>query len=773
MDILHCDMNSQNRLVIRSDEKPLMVVHLSDWIIEDVQQVTERHWLAWDVFKERGRHRLVPFDAISLSKGQWTLVDRASRALATIRLEQPEPWHLLLQLDAADHNRSGWVWWGPQGERLYGFGEYGDGPRMPDGTWSTWTEEGPVGLGPLSPLLRWTGLVPLPGHRATYAPSPTWLSSLGYAAWIEEKDRIDWSIRGSRRRLRIWGSQVRLHLVAGSTLKEALTRRNLLLGLPRMPAIWQFGPWNDAVQGQDNVLKTAARLREHRIPSSAIWIEDWTGSWEDEKRFWMRPLSHQLSRRLYPQWERMVEQLHQDGFKVLGYFCPEVAVDTPLFHEAQKGGHLVLDSGGQWVDIDILGKHHGELDLTRPETREWVKSRVFSPAVEMGFDGWMADFGEHLPVGSQLADGSDGWQSHNRWPLLWQSLNREFWEAQRPNGDYSFFVRSAGLETPSLAPAMWGGDSDTDWDRADGLPTVVPQALSAGLSGNVFWGTDIAGYMTFGLTRPSTRELYIRWTEVAALMPLMRTHHGTARPRNHHWSRDAQTQAAYARMARLHAALFPVFYTLAVEATTAGLPLIRPVWLEYPQAKGDGHGQFLLGTSLLMAPIIRPRQERQTVYLPSGTWVHWWTGKVFSGPGPARVDAPLGFPALFWRRDVWLPLSEGMPDADGDTLGFVDTLATAEGAQTVSRSLSLLRFEDSTTPLEIHLPGGTLSGITAVDEERRSTPVSAPRYREHLPPLTEGRRLDIPPNTPVAFAKMKWFWSGTAPLLLTVRNPVT
>ncbi len=769
MTTLQWNMQGSNRLVLGRNNSPIIAVNSSDWIIEDVEKVSTQHWIAWDNFRERGRRRFGATTAVSLAENHWTLLDESSRALASISLELPHPWHAILHLHIHRGNRAGLVWWGPQDERLYGFGEYGDGPLMSPGRWSTWTEEGPVGLGPLGRWLRWTGKVPLPGHRATYAPSPTWLSSLGYAAWLDETERVDWTYRGSRRSLRVWDQDVTLHVVAGDCLKDALIHRNQLIGLPRLPALWQFGPWNDAVQGESQVRMCMLRLRENQIPSSAMWIEDWTGSWEDGRRFWMRPLSHKLSRRLYPHWEDMVSDLHQMNFKVLGYFCPEIAQDTRLYQEALAGGHLVQDSDGRAVDVDILGHHHGEIDLTRSDTREWVKSRLFAPALEMGFDGWMADFGEHLPVESLLDDGTSGFESHNRWPLLWQSLNREFWQDARPDGDYTFFVRSAGLTTPSLAPAMWGGDSDTDWDVADGLPTVVPAALSAGLSGNVFWGTDIAGYMSFGLTRPSTKELYIRWAEVGALMPLMRTHHGTARPRNWHWSRDEETQTAYARLARLHASLLPVFYNLADEASKTGLPVIRPLWLEYPDADPADNRQFLIGSNLLCAPVVRRGQRRQMVDLPTGAWNMWWTSVTYHGPARVVVDAPLGQPPLFWRQDAWLALSEGLPAKDTSTLGFVESLAHTEGQRAASFAVTLVAPKTS-APVTLTLPGGILTGRPELgcDADENAPP---PTFTSHLPPLSEGVRGKVPPWGERKVAQMQWEWSGREPLWVTVRRP--
>ncbi len=770
---VHVSMGPNHRIVISRDSNPLIVIHREDWLFQQVNRVGKRHFIAWDFFRDRGVERFRVADVVPMGDGKWALVDARSHPLGRLTIRQDAPDMITMILTASHANRVGFRWWASESEVLYGFGEYGNGPSRPPGRWTTWTEEGPVGLGPLSRWLRWTGRVPIPrGHHATYAPSPSWLSSSGYGAWVDEPERIDWSLRGARRSLRIWGSHITLHLVAGASLKQVIERRATELGTPPMPAPWQFGPWNDAVRGEQSVLALMRDLRENQVPSSAVWVEDWTGSWEDARRFWMRPLSHEVNRSLYPHIEELAHRLHQEGFKFLGYFCPEVAVDTLLYGEALHGGHLVTDGNGRPVDIDILGNHHGELDLTRAETRQWIHQRLFAPALRLGFDGWMADFGEHLPVESMLADGTSGWETHNRYPVLWQSLHREFWERERPNGDYSFFVRSAGLQTPSLASAMWGGDSDTDWDAADGLATVVPQALSAGILGNAFWGTDIAGYMTFGLTRPSTKELYWRWTQAASLMPLMRTHHGTARPRNWHWSRDRETMAVYARYARLHALLFATFYTLASEAHTAGIPLIRPVWLEFPTTNPRENRQFLLGDSVLAAPVTRPRQTRWIVSFPPGRWLDWWTGRIHSGPVESVVDADRDRLPLFIREGAVIPISEGLPNPEsGRPLGFIETLASPEGLQAASGSVSLLLWGEPGSHVAVILPGGTLTGHGNLRPDAASEHEAMPRPAclDHAPLLPTGYFTTLAPHEETEWVGVRWLWTGASPLTITLR----
>jgi len=793
--MLRWTIDNQGILTLFRNDQPIWTVTPRDWYVATVQQVLVSRWKAWDFFRTRGYRRefgarMVPV-APGSPHGQYHLYNRHGKPILSISWTQATERHGILAITALQTaDRIGLTWSGPSPEALWGFGEYGRGPRHRRGHWATWVEEGPLGLGPLSGLARWTGKVPIPkGPYTTYAPEASWLSSAGYAGWVEESQRIEWWVRGQTRRVEIWHPSLTLHFVVGDTLEDVIHERQHVLGGPPLPPPWVFAPWNDAVGGSQAVRQVKSLIDTHRIPAGAIWVEDWTGSWEDTRRFWMRPLSHEWHREQYPDLPQLADDLHQDGLRLLGYFCPEITEDTALYHQARAQGHLVTHNDGTPVSIDILGIKHGELDLTRPATRQWIKEVLFEPARQLGFDGWMADFGEYLPPTARLADGTDGWTSHNRYPGLWHALHAEFWSEARPNGDYTFFVRSHSLGSHRYAPVMWGGDSDTDWDPADGLPTVVPQALSAGLLGHAVWGTDIAGYMSFGLTRPSTKELYWRWLELGALLPVMRTHHGTAKPRNWHWTRDEETLSIYNRYARLHILLYPYWYELAREAQESGIPIVRPLFLAQNAPRfWDVGDQYLLGPNLLVAPVLKRGMKRRRVKFPEGGWVCWWTRTLYQNP-EGEVSTPLATIPLFARYGALIPVSEGANPTTDRPLGFVDTLVDEEffgnsarrGLQTAESRITLLAWGPPRLPGRIRLSDGGQLSWTPIPVPRPNPVETAPfppaLWTEHAPALNSpGTGVQLANNQPVIIpvpegGGLKLEWQGGHPLTVIVRQP--
>ena len=741
-------------IVSDGDGQPVLMMPLSHLAVAAPGRVTVRRRIAWDFIRERPSPRLgaIPPQRFNNSETLRLPTDDPHTDILITSLFHT-PWHQELTISSTN----------PLIERIYlsfqtsaretwwGFGEHGHTIR-PVARFDTWVEEGPVGLGWLSRFLRFTNHVPFPkGPYPSYATMPIWISSAGYSAWADNRELMRWRIASTLRSVEAWSHKLTLHIITGDNPQTILERQFSILGKPTIPPPWAFGPWNDSVRGQPQAKSLVRLLRQRRIPSSALWIEDWMGSWENGKRFWMRPLSHQVDAVLYPDFPGLAMHLHETGFRLLGYFCPEITENSALYHEAAAQDLLVKDSDGYPIMVDILGILHAEVDLTHPKTERWIHERWFRPAEALGFDGWMADFGEYLPPQSVLSDGTTGWARHNQWPLLWQTVHKNFWSQARPDGDFTFFVRSSSLGSHAIAPILWGGDSDTDFDPSDGLPTVVPQVLSAQLAGFFFWATDIAGYMTFGLTRPSTKPLYIRWLQLASLLPVMRTHHGTARPRNWHLSRDEETLNEYARFARLHTALFPLWNHLAQQAANLGHPIIRPLFFEFPNDRSTWtiDQQFLVGDVLLVAPVVKPRSHRHRVYLPMGQWRYWWSNRIDIGPGWITLSVPLHEIPIWIRVGRVLPLFEGIPLDDVRSEGIVDSLADIEqGAgvdlKSASRHLAIY-VVGKPGPTHIWLPHGGSWTVEWRPEEANSPRASLwqmPYYADHLPQdFGEGERL--------------------------------
>ncbi len=543
------------------------------------------------------------------------------------------------------------------GEAVWGCGEQMSYLNLRGRRFPIWTSEPGVGRDKTTKITQQADAQGRAGgdYYTTNAPQPTYLTSRRIAV---HADTTAYSVfdftKPDTHELEFWSIPSQIEFFEAPdllTLVQTLANR---FGPPPRLADWAM---SGAIIGLKDGANSFDRLEtyiEAGCAVSALWCEDWAGIRTTSfgtRLFWdwaWNPTRH-------PDLPAKIAALAQRNIRFLGYASCYLCTDGTLYPEAEALGLLAKDRKGQTYQVDFGEFTAGIPDFTQETARIWFAERILRHnMLDLGLSGWMADFGEYLPVDAVLAHG-DAMDLHNDWPRLWASVNA-LATADRP--DAMFFMRAAGTDSQRHNRLLWAGDQCVDFSRHDGIGTVITGALSAGLIGHAFHHSDIGGYTSlFGLVR--TPELIQRWTELACFTPVMRTHEGN-RPRdNLQIDQDAAVLAHFVRFTQLHARLLPLFQHLADEAASTGLPVQRPLFLHHPDDRTtwDIQDQWLLGPDVLMAPVIEAGAVSRAVYLPAGEWVHGWSGRILPS-GWHEITAPIGEPPIFWRNGTPpLPLS--------------------------------------------------------------------------------------------------------------------
>ena len=472
-----------------------------------------------------------------------------------------------------------------------------------------------------------------------------------------------------------WDGSLTTVLISGDDALDVVQHSSEHTGRIDQPPAWALGAWVDAVGGSDRVREVAATLRDAGASVSAIWTEDWKG-------FELQTTGYRLSnewfldRDLYPDAEDIDAELEAAGYKWLAYFSAFVAEDTVTWDEALDAGVLIQDDQGEPTTfLGVSLKQTSLVDYTHPDAQDWSVAWMRG-CLDIGFDGWMADYGEWLPTDAVLHSGEDPMFEHNRYPERWQTTNLAAIEGH----DATFFSRSGWMGAQGLSPVVWGGDQRTSFDTDDGFPTVLALGLGLAASGVPVFTHDIAGYNSVG-NDPSDKELWFRWAGLGAYSPVMRTHHGAFDEENHQFDRDDETLAYFADLTREHTRLYPYRSGLALEASTRGSPMIRPVSFHYGQDWGRMDA-WLLGPALLVAPVLERDAAGREVELPAEVaWYDWHSLEPAEG---GWVDAAMDHTPVFAAAGTTVPTFATLPDtlAEASEPGLLD-LGAVDGERIV------------------------------------------------------------------------------------------
>lgn len=466
-----------------------------------------------------------------------------------------------------------------------------------------------------------------PETDGMYKPVPFFFSNRGYGIFMHTSAPVTCDFGASyigADRLFMADEQMDFFVFFGEP-KEILDEYTDITGKSPMLPLWSFGTWMSRITyfSQEEGLEIAKQLRAHRIPCDVIHFDTgWFGvDWQCD---------YQFAKDRFENPEKMLKQLAKDGFHTCLWQLPYFTPKNRFFPEIVEKGLYVKNAAGGMPYEDAV------LDFSNPETVAWYQSKI-TGLLKQGVSTIKCDFGEAAPYNGFYHSGKGGLYEHNLYPLRY---NKALWEAverQYP-GNGIIWARSAWAGSQRYA-LHWGGDAAT---TNIGMLGDLRGGLSFGLSGFSFWSHDMGGFVT-----ASPEDIYRRWLPFGFLSSHTRAH---GAPPTEPWLISESFTEAFRDCAEMKYKLMPYVYAQAKDCSERGLPMVRALFVEFPQDKGAWYveDEYMYGSQMLVAPLVESSSERE-VYLPKGKWIDYQSGEVYEG-GYQTIKAGR-IPAVILVRD--------------------------------------------------------------------------------------------------------------------------
>lgn len=513
------------------------------------------------------------------------------------------------------------------------------------------------------------------GTGLAYKPAPVWLSTAGYLGFLNTGATVEVDaghVRPSVLSLDVDDEAIDLYVFTASTPAERLADYTTLTGRGRRPPLWAFGSWMGRCRYHtaDEMLDVADGMRSRSIPLDVLHADpDWLVVDRLNTDFiWNTDRFGDLA--------GFVGDLADRGVRLSIWEVPYLDPVSPRYDEAEAAGHLLRTTSGDLAHLRGTptpdGRHRALVDMTGDDARRWWQD-LHRPFLDAGVAVFKTDFGEGCPDDAASRDGTPANHLHNLYPLKYNAAVSDV--IADHTGRAPLVWGRSGWAGSHRYPGQWGGDAES---TVAGLQATLRGGLSHAVSNPGFWSHDIGGFFGPELTP----GLYVRWTQFGAMSPLMRAH--GLRPREP-WAFGDEALEICRRWTRLRYSLLPYLWQAAGDVERHGLPMMRPLALEFPLdpfAAGIDD-QYLLGRDLLVAPILDDgmRTVTRQVHLPAGRWHHFDTrteattdatgdSPPTEGPVTLRVDAAIAEMPVFVRDGATIPRIEVGDDVrcTGDVL---------------------------------------------------------------------------------------------------------
>jgi alpha-glucosidase len=496
------------------------------------------------------------------------------------------------------------------------------------------------------------------------------------------------------------------YFIAGPTLSEVVRRFTWLTGRPALMPSWSLGysgssmAMTDAPDAEGRLTGFLDECAAQNVPCASFHLSSGYTQRQGRRDVFT------WNRDKFPDPARFVAAFAERGVRIAANVKPALLQDHPLFADARAKGLLVAEADGEPSLVQFWDGLGAYLDFTHPETSAWWREKVKTTLLDLGVAATWNDNNEFeiwSPKALAKGFGAPARETRALQPLMMMRASRQAQIEHAPN-KRPFVVSRSGCVGMHRYAQTWSGDNATSWDT---LRYNIKMGLGLALSGVSNSGHDVGG---FAGPAPDP-ELMVRWVELGVLMPRFSIHSwNDDGSDNSPWMHESVAKTVAALM-RLRVRFQPYLHYLSWRYAHDFEPIWRPTFYDFPDdpATWDENDEFMLGPSLLVAPVVTPGATKRAVRTPVGAdWIDPWTGARFAGGRMAVLDAPMGRPPILARVGSIVP---------------VNAAAARFGDERLERAYMLFPSDEDETSIELFSDDG--ESVVDVGQARPAIRITA------------------------------------------------
>ena len=445
-----------------------------------------------------------------------------------------------------------------------------------------------------------------------------------------------------------------MFLVLGDDIKEVTRSYSELVGHPyfiRMKMLgYQQSRWS--YENEEMVKTLRDNFIKHEIPLDYIHLDiHYMDGYRD----------FTIDKTRFPDIKTLSEELKKDEIELVGINDAAIKEDPEFdLYKYLEDNHLFGTLDGKTYINAVWPGDSGFPNYFEDRCKKYFESYASKFLDDTGISGIWCDMNEPASFNGPLPDEVDFTfgkrkllhkEAHN---VYAEHMVKSFVNTFKKKNIRPYLFSRAAFATTAKYAFVWNGDNFSLWHH---LRYSIPQILSLSMSGFMFNGVDIGG---FG--GDSNKELLIRWLEANLFIPFLRNHSTLHTKAQEPYAYDEETLNIFKKYLKIRYEFIPYLYNLAQEMSFKGEPIVSPLFYHFEDDENtlEINDEYMVGDSLLVAPILDKDARRRMIYLPKGTWIDLFTGKKYIGGKYIIFAENLAESGYFIKNNTLIPMFENL-----------------------------------------------------------------------------------------------------------------